>query len=297
MSKHIFWINSYPKSGNTLVRAILSSLFFSRDGNFNFEIIKNISQFEMSERLNFIKYISKKDFMSLGDITVLSKYWHRAQSKENLNVRGDFLFLKSHSCLKSLNNHFFTSDNITRSYIYIIRDPRDIVISWAKFANCSIDESIDFITDNSACIKWSNKGLFSKVPKKIVPKAFISSWDEHVESWTNNSFNIPKLIIKYEDLIEEKEKTIKIINNFFELNLKIKTQNFNYKLKNIIDTTSFNKMQEMENMHGFIEANNWSRFFHKGTKNQWKDKLSKEQTSKIENKFKKQMIKFNYEIS
>ena len=130
-----------------------------------------------------------------------------------------------------------------------------------------------------------------------MPKAFISSWDEHVESWTNNSFNIPKLIIKYEDLIEDKEKTIKIINNFFELNLKIKTQNFNYKLKNIINTTSFNKMQAMENTHGFIEANDWSRFFHKGTKNQWKDKLSKEQTSKIENKFKKQMIKFNYEIS
>ena len=77
MSKHIFWINSYPKSGNTLVRAILSSLFFTKDGNFNFEIIKNISQFEMSERLNFIKDISKKDFMSLGDITVLSKYFQR----------------------------------------------------------------------------------------------------------------------------------------------------------------------------------------------------------------------------
>ena len=41
----IIWLASYPKSGNTLVRALLSSYFFSNDGIFNFEIIKNIKQF------------------------------------------------------------------------------------------------------------------------------------------------------------------------------------------------------------------------------------------------------------
>ena len=46
MNKHIFWIASYPKSGNTLVRAIISSLFFSEDGVFNFEMLRNINQFD-----------------------------------------------------------------------------------------------------------------------------------------------------------------------------------------------------------------------------------------------------------
>ena len=36
MSKHIFWIASYPKSGNTLVRALITSLFFTDDGVFDF---------------------------------------------------------------------------------------------------------------------------------------------------------------------------------------------------------------------------------------------------------------------
>ena len=106
MSKHIFWINSYPKSGNTLIRAILSSLFFSKDGKFNFEVIKNISQFEMSERLNFIKNINLDDFDNIENIATLSKYWQMAQTKENLKLEGDFLFLKSHSCLASINNFF-----------------------------------------------------------------------------------------------------------------------------------------------------------------------------------------------
>ena len=39
------WLASYPKSGNTLVRSLLASYFFSKDGNFNFDLIKNIKQF------------------------------------------------------------------------------------------------------------------------------------------------------------------------------------------------------------------------------------------------------------
>ena len=41
----IIWLASYPKSGNTLVRSMLSAYFFTADGKFNFDIIKNINQF------------------------------------------------------------------------------------------------------------------------------------------------------------------------------------------------------------------------------------------------------------
>lgn len=95
MSKHIFWINSFPKSGNTLLRAIISALFFSRDGKFTFDLIKNISQFEMSERLNFVQDTNESDFKKIEDIYILSKYLEQAQTKTNLNVRGDFFFFKN----------------------------------------------------------------------------------------------------------------------------------------------------------------------------------------------------------
>ena len=41
----IVWLASYPKSGNTFVRSLLSSYIFSKDGNFSFELLKNIKQF------------------------------------------------------------------------------------------------------------------------------------------------------------------------------------------------------------------------------------------------------------
>ena len=51
MSKHIFWIASYPKSGNTLIRSILSSLIFSDTGIFSFDLLKKIVGFEELSRL------------------------------------------------------------------------------------------------------------------------------------------------------------------------------------------------------------------------------------------------------
>ena len=40
----IIWLASYPKSGNTWLRSMISSLIFSGDGEFNFDLIKNIPQ-------------------------------------------------------------------------------------------------------------------------------------------------------------------------------------------------------------------------------------------------------------
>ena len=57
MSKHIFWIASYPKSGNTLVRSLIASLFFTDDGVFDFKLLKNIPVVESTNNLEFVKEI------------------------------------------------------------------------------------------------------------------------------------------------------------------------------------------------------------------------------------------------
>ena len=41
----IIWLASYPKSGNTLLRSMLAAYLFSRDGIYDFGLIKNIKQF------------------------------------------------------------------------------------------------------------------------------------------------------------------------------------------------------------------------------------------------------------
>ena len=45
----IIWIASYPKCGNTWIRSLLSAYYFSKDGEFNFDLLKNIKQFPSTD--------------------------------------------------------------------------------------------------------------------------------------------------------------------------------------------------------------------------------------------------------
>ena len=45
----IIWLASYPKSGNTFMRSLLSSYYFSKDGNFEFDLLREIQQFPLTE--------------------------------------------------------------------------------------------------------------------------------------------------------------------------------------------------------------------------------------------------------
>ena len=87
---------------------------------------------------------------------------------------------------------------------------------------------------------------------------------------------------------------IKKIKNFFEDNFSIEIESFGIKLKNILKTTSFNYMKDIEIKNGFDEAMPWGKFFRKGKKEQWKDILNKKQILKIEENFSKYMSKFDY---
>ena len=73
----IIWIASYPKSGNTWVRSLLSSYLFSNEGIFNFDLLYKIPQFPSKK---FLEYFTK-DFT---DIKKVSDHWIAAQNRINL---------------------------------------------------------------------------------------------------------------------------------------------------------------------------------------------------------------------
>ena len=82
MEKNIFWLVSYPKSGNTLLRSILISLFFTNDGNFNLKMSNKIDQFESTRFILNNKDLFGEDINKLGDIAIFFKYITKLQSKE-----------------------------------------------------------------------------------------------------------------------------------------------------------------------------------------------------------------------
>tara|TARA_B100001093_G_scaffold456892_1_gene468197 strand:+ start:292 stop:1203 length:912 start_codon:yes stop_codon:yes gene_type:complete len=302
MSKHIFWLSSYPKSGNTLLRSILIPLFFTNDGIFDLKMISKIVQFEEEKLVYENRNIFKNDLEKIKNLNVFYKYIIELQKKNILNFNEDFKFFKSHSGNFGIAGHNFTKEENIRGYIYLVRDPRDVCISWSKHMGITIDESIKFMTNDFASLRWNDS---SKNPDffndKIQPAQLLSSWDKHVISWVDVKWTVPRLIIKYEDLVYKKKLVLDNIISFFQTNYGFKFDNLDIKKLNIIKSTSFNKLKKEEKVSGFKEKSNKNNngFFSVGEKNQWEKMLSKKQIDRINNNtsFRKIMNRFNYEIS
>ena len=278
--KNIFWISSYPKSGNTWMRSILSSIMYTDDGVFNFDLLKNIDQYENSKNFKFIKNIDKDDYNNLNKMEIVSKYWKESQKR--ISEKNKNIFLKSHSANYNHNNLNYLNLDHFLGAIYIIRDPRDVAISYSNHIGQPIDEVIKMMIQ-------SNQQIYN--PNKSVG-VILSRWDFHVISWTK--INYPKLIIKYEELLDNTEDKIDEIINFLE-NCLNTSFNFDSKKKfNIIKSTSFDKLKNDENKNGFIESSKKNRFFRVGKKMQWKTALNKEQILIIEKTFSETMKSFGY---
>ena len=298
MSKHIFWIASYPKSGNTLVRSILSSLFFSDTGIFRFDLLKKIVSFEELSRLakcynTRAENINTKNWKEKN--ILIFQNLKELQKKINLGFCEDFAFFKTHFNGKNFDNQSFFVEEYLRGIIYIYRDPRDVCISWARHSNLSKNESVDFMLNEKASISWIGKEKF-KDYRNNVP-VYLSSWEKHVRSWTDLQYDCPFLLLNYEELVYEKKETIKKLIDFFEQNFRIKIINKDIKINNILNSTSFNNLQKLENINGFNESVNKNKFFAVGKKNQWKSELEHNQIKNIEDKFRVIMKKLKYELN
>ena len=290
--KSLFWISSYPKSGNTWVRLILCGLYFTENGNIeSFNILKKIPKFDTLSNFKFIKQISENDYRKIFNddeyneesFLTYSKYWIEAQKRLRI-IDGDFSFFKTHNARVKINNSYYTNSLTTKGFIYISRDPRDIVLSYSKYMNKDIDFTINFLI---------NGQLMGKEKKDGFMPEFLLSWKDHYKSWKNFS-DVPNLFLKYEDLLNDTEKELKKIIIFFKKNFNIEISNEKKKIKNIIESTNFNKLKKIEKKYGFFEKSNLSEFFRKGEKNQWQKKLSKGQINAINNSFENTLFKLKY---
>ena len=129
---------------------------------------------------------------------------------------------------------------------------------------------------------------------------FISSWNMNYKSWRVQK-KIPIKIIQYEDLLKETYVVFKDIIEFINKTLNIKEELNRDKLKNSVNSTSFNKLKSDEKKNGFVEAvpskKNEKKipFFNLGPDNDWRKILDKDQQSNLTKIFKEDLIKLGYE--
>ena len=246
---NIWWLASYPKSGNTWVRMFLLTYLTGNELDIN-----ATKQFVISD-LQLHLHPDHKDIHEY-----LKNYYKAIEKLENVCV-------KTHNANIKVEDKRLIPMDKTNGGVYIVRDPRDIVISMAAHYNIEFDKVIDTMEDDGCVIssKLNNMGHV------------ISSWSTHVNSWRTTNL----IMFRYEDLLEHTEEAFKAIIKVLYL-----PDEGEERFKFALEQTNFNNLKRLENEGGFDERGGQCDFFRVGEAGQWKKQLTKKQIARIENKHK-----------
>ena len=283
----IFWISSYPKSGNTWLRILLSSYYFTKDGFYDESVLKNIDQFPQKKFFDEFNYDPRV-------VTDTIKFWIKAQEKINQDKK--LRFFKTHNAFGALNNFHFTNKNNSIGCVYVVRDPRNVITSLKNFYEMNDDQAFKWITNKNQYIYDVNK--FEK--DGYSDFQFISSWDTNFESWKVQK-KIPIKIIRYEDLLNQTFKIVSEVITFINQTTNNNEKINKNKIKNAVNSSSFSKLQDKEKNEGFSEApkskggDKKIPFFNLGPKNNWKIILNDDLKDKLNNIFKKKLEELSYQ--
>jgi len=278
----IVWIASYPKSGNTWVRSFLTAYYYCKDGVFD---INNLIKIQDYPNKQFFKNEVKK-----GEI---HKHWEESQI--NIVNQKKIKFLKTHNSLISAFGKNFTEPKYTLGVIYIIRDPRNVITSVKNHNDFkTYEEALNMMQNDNAVI--SDYSYLNNHAKTNI----INSWRINYQSWLRNNY-YRRILIKYEDMLKNPYQTFRDIVIFVNTICKFNDNFDEKKFNNSIETTSFKKLQELENQGKFTESvysihdNRKVKFFNQGPDNDWKKNLSHELILKMNDYYKDDLKKFNYE--
>ena len=282
----IFWIASYPKSGNTWLRTLISSYYYTKDGIYNDNIIKKIGQFPEKRHFTEFGYDQKI-------VTDTSRFWLKAQ--QSINKDKQLRFFKTHNVFGSLNNQQFTNKENSIGCIYIVRDPRNVITSLKNHYEMNDDQTLKWMSNEKQFIydvQNLEKDGYSDFQ-------FISSWETNYKSWKVQK-QIPIKIVKYEDLLNKTFVVFKDIVEFINKTSNINKSIDRNKLKNSVQSTSFDKLKNNEKKYGFSEAilskktNEKIPFFFLGPDNDWKKILPENMKTRLNQIYEKNLKELSY---
>lgn len=155
----VIWLASYPKSGNTFFRMLLHTYFFGESHDSN----------EIGRRIPDLHKV-----MTQGKTL-------QPHSDQKL------LFAKTHFCLSGSHPH--ATD--TAGFIYILRNPRDVLLSNARYFGLS---------NNPEDLRHFATVFIENLGVPMWRKMKMGSWTEHFSSWLFATNQTPHLFLDYGDL-------------------------------------------------------------------------------------------------
>jgi hypothetical protein len=270
----LIWLASYPKSGNTWMRAYLHNLL--RDPGQAYDI-NRLGEFSFSDStIHWYSPYLAKPWQEWTAREIMENRW-KAQ-RDIGRMSPDDVFVKTHNALIEFEGHPMIHMDLTAGVIYIVRNPLDVCISLADHYGCSIDESIRILAAHTSGTPTSEQLVFE----------VHDTWSTHVFSWTKQPG--PWLhIVRYEDMLKKPMVAFSRVTKFLGLTPP------RDRIERAIKASSFESLRAQEDAEGFRERSyKAEKFFRVGKAGQWREKLSQAQIDRVVQSHKVQMERFGY---
>jgi hypothetical protein len=257
----ILWLASYPKSGNTWLRAFLANYLADGRSPVDINTLPDFAYGDM--RSNYYAQVSGRPAESLtwDEINALRPRVHRFLAA----ARPGAVFVKTHTALTTIQGIPTITPDATLGALYVVRNPFDVSVSFAHHYGLTVADGV-----RALCFR----GL------QIEPKAGhilqpVSDWSTHVAGWLQAP-GLRLQMLRYEDMLAAPQATFAAVLDFLQI------PRDRERLKRAIRHSSFRVLAEQERRAGFVErSRNAERFFRRGASGGFREELSEEQVATL----------------
>lgn len=273
---NIIWLASYPKSGNTWTRLFLHALKSGKAIE-SFDSIVSTEGIG-SNRILFDHYLGvDSDEMGLNEVNMIRakvyEFWSAVQLSPIILKTHDTPFHKGIRII---------SEASTKKVILIVRNPFDMVASYANHMSIDLEKSI-YSLNNDA-----NEIAKTKIKYASQLSQHIGSWSSYYLDW-KNAFRDNILVVKYEDLKSNPFESFKALVEYLDWKYT------DEEIQKAIEHSDFKKVKAVEEEKGFMEApKKIKTFFRSGKSGNWRNEISEEQAEELVNKHYSTLLELGY---
>jgi hypothetical protein len=260
---HLVWLASYPKSGNTWFRVLLSNLTSEDDAPVGIDRLSTGAI--ASAREVFDEYVGvPSSDLTQDEIDALRPAVYRAIAAGP----GDS-YHKVHDALvrAGAGREPIIPVDDSSGAVYLVRNPLDVAVSYAHHAAVEPDRVIEWMNDPTHCFAGSRSRIEGQLRQRML------TWHGHVESWLDQD-DVPVHLVRYEDLASDPHATFSGAARFLGL------ADDPDRIARAVSNSSFEGLQRQEQASGFAERPaTTSSFFRRGVVGSWRSDLNDRQVA------------------
>lgn len=262
----IVWLASYPKSGNTWLRVLLTN--YLRNAETPADINALDSGPMASARIWFDEWVGI-EASALDDATVerLRPGVYRCLARD----APETLYMKVHDAWRRTDSGepLFPPD-VTDRVVYILRNPLDVATSSAHHYNTSLEQATEYLCDPAFFLGRSLGETLDQLRQRL------GTWSDHARSWLDESGLLVHLV-RYEDLKRDPESAFSEVVRFCGLPYDAD------RVRRAVAFSDFRELQRQEREAGFRERPGIASapFFRQGTSGVWRRELTPDLVAQI----------------